>query len=235
MKTYMKLALAAVGIAAASATQASAADLGGSMKDTPEPPAYSRDYGRDWMIRARVLGVIPDESTSNWRNISGDNDVGIDNSVVPELDFTYFFNRNLAVELIAAVTPHEISGKADLAGADIGKAWLLPPTVLLQYHFETERGWKPYVGAGINYTVFFNEKAGDFDTLKLDNSFGWALQAGIDIPIRDNWYFNIDVKKLWLDTEATVNGTIRADVNIDPWIVGVGLGYRFGGPHEVLK
>ncbi len=153
---------------------------------------------------------------------------------MPELDLTYFCNRNLAVEVIAAVTPHDIEGKGAIAGADIGNVWLLP-----QYHFDMGGPIKPYVGAGINYTVFFNADAGSgFSALDLENKFGWALQAGVDIHLRDNWFLNFDVKKLWLDTEATVvtGGTqVRADVDIDPWIIGVGLGYRFGGYPEPLK
>jgi outer membrane protein len=75
-----------------------------------------------------------------------------------------------------------------------------------------------------------------FNSLKLNNNWGWALQAGVDIHLQGNWFFNVDVKKLWLDTEATINGgAVRADVAIDPWLVGVGLGYRFGGTPEPLK
>lgn len=107
---------------------------------------------------------------------------------------------------------------------------------MLQYHFDAGHGIKPYVGAGVNYTMFFGEDAKDVDSLELENSFGWGLQAGVDIHLRDNWFLNVDVKKLWLDTEAKVNGgAITTDVAIDPWIVGVGLGYRFGGAPDALK
>lgn len=234
MKAYKALLMAAAGLYAMSTTAVIAADLGDSLKDSTDY-GYSTVYG-PWMVRGRILGVIPDEGTSNW-NIPGDPDVDIDNSVVPELDITYFFTNNIAAELILGVTPHDISGAGDLAAVDdIGSVWLLPPTLLLQYHFELDQGIKPYVGAGINYTVFFNEDGGDLGSLDLENSFGWALQAGVDIPIQDNWYLNVDVKKLWLDTEATVNGgAITADVDIDPWIIGVGLGYRFGGYDVPLK
>jgi outer membrane protein len=221
-------------LAAVSATAVMAADLDKSFKDTPAE-AYSADYGRGWMIRGRILGVMPSEDTSDWSGIAGA-DLSIDNSIVPELDVTYFFNRNLAIEVIAGVTPHDIEGKGSLANVDVGSAWLLPPTVMLQYHFDTGHGFKPYLGAGVNYTVFFNEDAKDVDSLDLENNWGWGLQAGVDIPLRDNWFLNVDVKRLWLDTEARVNGgDIIADVKIDPWIVGVGLGYRFGGMPDALK
>jgi outer membrane protein len=237
MKTEKRiLAAVAVIVLLGASDAAMAADLGGSTKDAPQYD-QAASYGAGWMIRGRILGVIPDEESS-W-NIDPNADVSVDNAYVPELDITYFFNNNIAVELIAAVTPHEVKGSAgDLAGVDVGDVWLLPPTLTLQYHFDIGHGIKPYVGAGVNYTVFFNEDAkgdvvSDFD---LENSFGWALQAGVDIHLRDNWFFNVDVKKLWLETDAEVNGgAIAGDVEINPWIVGVGLGYRFGHGDSPLK
>lgn len=175
----------------------------------------------DFMIRARALGVIPQEDSS----LSIGGSVNVDNSVVPELDVTYFFTPNVAVELIAAVTPHDVETNT---GIDAGSAWLLPPTLTLQYHFTQLENIKPYLGAGINYTHFFNEDAGVLNSVNYDDSFGAALQAGFDIPIQDNWYFNLDVKKVFISTTATFSPTgIRADVDIDPWLVGVGIGYRF--------
>ncbi|MEJ2229164.1 MAG: OmpW family outer membrane protein, partial [Alphaproteobacteria bacterium] len=167
-------------------------------------------------------------------------DAAIDNSVVPELDFTYFFNKNLAVEVIAVVTPHTIDGKQGLSAlGEVGDVWLLPPTVLLQYHFDLGNGIKPYIGAGVNYTVFFGEDEGpNYTNLKVDNGFGFAAQAGVDIHLEGNWFLNVDVKKIWLDTELSVdyNGsTYTTDVDVDPLIVGVGLGYRFGGYTAPLK
>lgn len=237
MKTTTRLLLAVMGFAAVSATGAMAADLGGSYKDAP---VYETEWGAGWMIRGRVLGVLPDEGSSNW-NLGAGPDLSIDNSVVPELDFTYFFNKNLAIEVIAGVTPHDIDAKGTISGlGNIGDVWLLPPTVTLQYHFDLGNGIKPYVGAGLNYTVFFNEDSGpNFRNLELENGFGFAAQAGVDIHLQGNWFLNVDVKKIWLDTEASVNlanGThVTADVDVDPLIIGVGLGYRFGGHPAPLK
>jgi len=175
----------------------------------------------DWMVRARMLGVIPQESSH--MNIA--DKVRVDNSVVPELDITYFFSDNIAAELIAAVTPHDISTRG---GVDAGSAWLLPPTATLQYHFTDYDQAKPYLGAGVNYTHFFNAKAGSLNAVKYDDSIGFALQAGIDVPIADRWYFNADVKKIWIDTTARFSPSgVRADVDINPLLVGVGIGYRF--------
>lgn len=173
----------------------------------------------DIMIRGRALGVMPDESSS--MNIA--TSIKLSNSYVPELDATYFFTPNIAAEVIAAVTPHHVSTKS---GVNAGDVWLLPPTVTLQYHFTQLASVKPYVGAGINYTHFFGASGGALNHPEYTDSVGPALQVGADIPLQGNWYANLDVKKLWIDTTAKFTG-VRADVDIDPWVVGVGVGYKF--------
>lgn len=186
-------------------------------------PALAADDFKagDFMIRARALGVVPDESG----HASNGDSISINNSAVPELDFTYFFTPNISAELIAAVTPHDVKTSS---GIDAGDAWLLPPTLTLQYHFTQMDGIKPYVGAGVNYTHFFNEDGGALDAVEYDDSFGAALQVGVDIPIKDNWYANIDVKKVFINTTAKFSPSgVRADVDIDPWLIGVGIGYKF--------
>ena len=183
------------------------------------------------MIRGRALVVHPQESAKlnlNGVRIPGA-DVDISTSVVPELDITYFFTPNLAAELILGVTPHRVKGTGALAGTRIGDAWLLPPTVMLQYHFTGLGNVKPYVGAGVNYTVFFNEEAkGNFTKFDLDNTFGFALQAGVDIMLDKHWGINFDVKKLFLEPKVNVNnGLVTGKVKIDPWLIGTGVTYRF--------
>lgn len=175
----------------------------------------------DFMVRVRALGVVPQESST--MNIAAK--VKVDSSIVPEMDFTYFFTPNISAELIAAVTPHDVKTNT---GIDAGNSWLLPPTLTLQYHFTQFDTFKPYVGAGINYTHFFNEDAGSLTSVKYDDGFGGALQAGMDIPIQGNWYANIDVKKVFISTTAKFTpSNVRADVDINPWLIGVGIGYKF--------
>lgn len=175
----------------------------------------------DIMIRARALGVLPDTDSS--MNIA--DKVKLTNSYVPEFDVSYFFTPNISAELIAAVTPHSVSTKG---GVDAGKVWLLPPTLTLQYHFTQLDSIKPYVGAGVNYTHFFGQNPGSLTNAKYDDSWGGALQAGADIPLGSNWYANLDVKKIYINTDAKFsNGAVRANVDINPWVVGVGVGYKF--------
>ena len=176
----------------------------------------------DWLLRARALGVVPQEG-STLTGATGR--IKVDNSVVPELDISYFFTANISAELIAAVSPHNV---ATTGGVDAGDSWLLPPTLTLQYHFTQLESIKPYIGAGVNYTHFFNADAGALVSVKYDDSFGGALQAGVDIPIKDNWYFNLDVKKVYISTTAKFSPSgVRADVDINPWLIGVGIGYKF--------
>ena len=176
----------------------------------------------DWMVRLRGIAVVPDEDS----DLSGG--VGtakIDTAIVPELDITYFFTKNIAAELILATANHEVS---TTTGLDVGDVWLLPPTLTLQYHLTELGAIKPYIGAGVNYTIFYNEDAGQFSDVEYDNSFGFALQAGVDFEVAEGIYLNADVKKIWLDTDINVqNGASTGDVDIDPWIFGLGVGYRF--------
>jgi len=191
-------------------------------------PAFAAmdDNAGHVLVRGRILGVLPDES-ADITPVGGD--VDIDNSIVPEVDFSYFFTNNIALELIAAVTPHDATAvNTSLGDVDVGDVWLLPPTLTLQYHFTGIEGVKPYVGAGVNFTHFFNADAGALSNVDYKDSFGPALQAGIDVPINDKWFFNADIKKIWIDTEAKFNnGGVRADIDINPWVVGIGVGYRF--------
>ena len=178
-----------------------------------------------WMIRGRALIVVPQEDLNSSNALPASADVSIDTSVVPEFDITYFFTPNLAVELILGTTPHDV--KVTNPNVDLGSVWLLPPTLTLQYHFAPEGRIRPYIGAGVNYTIFYGKDEPSGTTVDYDNAFGWALQAGVDIPIDEHWSLNADVKQVFLSTDVTVNGAIKADVDINPTLVGIGVGYRF--------
>ncbi len=141
----------------------------------------------------------------------------VSTTVVPELDITYFFTPNIAAELVLGVTRHHINGAATLAGTDVGRVWLLPPTLMLQYHFTNFGNFKPYVGAGVNYTFFFSEKAagGTITQFSVEDSFGFALQAGFDLMLDRHWGLNFDVKKLYLRPDVSFNnGALTGKVAI---------------------
>lgn len=188
------------------------------------PLAALAENDGSWMVRARVIGVLPSED-AEIVPIGGDTD--IDDAYVPELDFTYFFAKNWAAELILATAPHEVSHTP--TGLDLGEVWLLPPTLLLQYHFQPDHPtFRPYLGAGVNYTLFYGVDDPAGLNVEYDNSFGFALQAGVDFPIGGGWAINADVKKIFINTDVTIAPLgVSADVDINPWVVGVGVGYRY--------
>jgi len=169
-----------------------------------------------WMVRARAVNLDSANKDSTGLGLT------INNKTIPEVDVTYFFNKNIAAELILTVPQkHTLSA----GGTAIGSLRHLPPTLTVQYHFDMG-GFKPYVGAGLNYTRFssVNLPAGvDIDR----NSFGPALQAGVDIPLSKNLYLNFDVKKVYIKTDVSAAGVKAGTFKVDPVLVGVGLGWRF--------
>ncbi|MGE0559513.1 MAG: OmpW family protein [Burkholderiales bacterium] len=172
----------------------------------------------DWLGRARVININPDASSSALN-------LDVDTQTTLELDFSYFLTNNLALELILATKKHEVTA----GGVPVGTVKHLPPTLTLQYHFSPQASVRPYVGAGINYTRFYDVNLGG-GTLDVDNSsWGGALQAGVDIPINKNFFLNIDVKKIWIDTDVKVaaTGATAANLKINPVIIGVGVGMKF--------
>ena len=178
------------------------------------------DYSK-WQARFRIISVIPSPSD----DIVGA-DVDISTAFVPELDFTYFFTRNIAAELILATTKHNVEVEN---GADLGHVWLLPPTLNLQYHFYAG-DFKPYIGAGINYTIFYGVDEGDVVGMDYDNTVGFSFQAGVDYNITNQWFLNLDIKQLLLSTDVDVDtgaGVLPVEVDINPLVIGVGVGRKF--------
>jgi len=189
--------------------------------------AFRTKQAGDWLVRGRATTVVPMDG-GNVENRATGVDTGLDvsnitNSVIPELDFTYFWTRNIATELVLGTTRHKVEATG---GVDVGNVWLLPPTLTVQYHPLPDSRISPYIGAGINYTIFYGE-GGGLPGFDVKNDFGFALQAGVDYALSGPWSLNFDVKKLFLRPEA-VTSTLRVDnVKIDPWLVSVGVGYRF--------
>lgn len=192
--------------------------------------ASSGDGGSPWQFRLRGIVVTPDES-ADIEAIGGD--ASISTAFVPELDISYFFDENWSLELILATTKHDVEAVGTLVGdIDLGHVWLLPPTLTGQYHF-TGGDFVPYVGAGLNLTLFYGVDEGPVaDDVDYDTAVGYALQGGFDFMLNDKWFLNVDVKKLFLNTDATVNATtalgatVVADVDINPWIFGFGVGVK---------
>jgi outer membrane protein len=194
----------------------------------------------DVLVRLRAIDVIPTESSSSVLPSFPGEEVSVDNAIVPEIDFTYMVSDHIGLELIAATTKHHVSGKTGTTGSigRLASSWVLPPTLTLQYHFSPAGKVHPYVGTGINYTIFYSEKASSgLETavgstkVGLKDSIGWAVQAGMDIDVSGNMFVNVDVKYIDMRTTARLNTTAlgleSVRVKINPVMVGAGVGYRF--------
>jgi outer membrane protein len=227
-------------------------------------PAIAQEAG-DWQVRVGVGLVAPDTGKEDlvFEGTALDTfNIEVDDGVSAVFDVTYFLSPNWGVELLAS-TPftHEINGKGALAGlGEIGETKHLPPTLSLQYHFAPGADFRPYLGAGVNYTLFFDDQTnaglhqGVVDTangalgtdfsggdtnLSIDESFGAALQAGIDIDFGQNWFWNLNVRYIMIDADATLRTrtfdatgaettfTSSLDTEIDPFVYSAQIGFRF--------
>ncbi|MFG1477755.1 OmpW family protein [Xanthobacter sp. V4C-4] len=210
------------------AGQAVAADLTTPVYKAP----VVEEAQSPWQIRLRALYVKPE----NGGAVNGVpfSDLDYSDSVTPELDITYYFTKNIAAELILGTTNSTISGAGSIAGLnDIAKVWILPPTLTLQYHFTDFGPFKPYIGAGVNYTVFYSPsiKNSAFSSIDVNDTWGIALQAGFDWMIDKHWGINVDVKKLFLEPDfvlqTTTGALLTGNADLNPWLIGAGVTYRF--------
>lgn len=201
-------------------------------------PAAARQG--DVLVRVRTILVAPNEKSGPILPAFPGETVGVSDSFMPEIDFTYMATNHLGLELIVATTKHNLSGRAGTTGS-IGKlatTWVLPPTLTAQYHFRPDRHVRPYVGAGINYSIFWNEDAsGGLEAavgsthVRLSDSVGWAAQAGVDIDLTRRIFLNLDIKYIDMHTTARLAtaaiGVQKVRVDINPIVAGIGLGMRY--------
>jgi outer membrane protein len=175
----------------------------------------------DWLLRIGVGNVDPKSNNGQVASV--------DSGTALVFNGTYFFTPNIGFEILAA-TPfsHDIKLASD--GTKVGETKHLPPTFSLQYHFATGGAFKPYVGAGLNYTLFFDEDttgplAGS--SLKLDDSVGLAAQLGADFDVSDRMFLNFDVRWIDINTDAELDGSPLEKVEIDPMVYSLTLGWKF--------
>jgi outer membrane protein len=178
--------------------------------------AQAQNSEGPWLVRLRAVNIDSANDDATGLGLS------INNKVIPEVDVSYFFNKSWSTELVLTVPQtHTLYSK----GARIGQLDHLPPTLLLQYHWDGQT-LQPYVGAGINYTRFSSVQAPAGVGIT-ENSWGGALQLGVDVKIGNNMVFNVDVKKVYIGTDVSSNGSKLGSFKVDPVLVGVGLGWRF--------
>jgi outer membrane protein len=204
-------------------------------------PAVFAQEG-NWMVRVRALSMQVDNENSTTAIVPAFGEVQVEDKIFPEVDFTYFFTKNIAAELILTYPQkHDVT----LGGSKIGDVKHLPPVLTLQYHFIPDGTIRPYAGIGVNYTRFMDvdldagrtPQLGGAGGIPLDverDSFGLSGQIGVDFKVAPNWFINLDVKYVDIDTEVKVKnsspvlpGAKVTDLQIDPWLYSVGVGYRF--------
>ncbi|HGF5097780.1 TPA: outer membrane protein OmpW [Vibrio parahaemolyticus] len=197
------------------------------------PSVFAHKQG-DFVLRVGAASVVPNDSSD--KILGSQEELKVDSNTQLGLTFGYMFTDNISLELLAA-TPfsHDIS--TDLVGSDIADTKHLPPTLMVQYYFgEPQSKFRPYVGAGLNYTIFFDEgfnstgKAAGLSDLKLDDSFGLAANVGVDYMINDQWFLNASAWYANIETEATYKfggAKQKTDVKINPWVFMISGGYKF--------
>lgn len=197
-------------------------------------PAAAQDYTPKakgtLVVTGRLTGVLPDESGEVRTAAGADTglDVEVSDDWKPTLGFSYFLTDNIAVEAILGTTRHEVDAVGPAGATTVHETWVLPPVVTVQYHFNPKGRVSPYVGAGINAMIFYGgDDRNGFD-VDIDNGFGTALQAGVDVALKGPWSLNVDAKKVFFETDASINGgALKSEVTLDPWVVSAGISRRF--------
>ena len=176
-----------------------------------------------WLVRLRAVDLQSANKDSTGLDLT------INDKVIPEVDISYFLTPQIAVELVLTY-PQKQTIRSN--GTDIGSLKHLPPTLTAQYHFTSFGAFKPYVGAGLNYTRFSSVR---FDPAVQTarqpslskNNVGLVVQVGFDYEFIKNTYFNVDAKKVQIRTDVSSAGTEVGTFEVDPWLIGVGIGRRF--------
>jgi len=211
---------------------------------TFSPLALANQAG-DFYVRGGLTNVSPDSGKTNILLADADSTMTltVDDNTQLGLNFVYFYDQNWAIELLAAtpfthdVTIQDKNAVLGVDGAKLGEVSQLPPTISALYYFDSNSEFKPYVGVGLNYTIFFNEefesapKSLGLDDLELDGSFGYSVQVGADYHIDKNWHINASVRYIDIQSDATFdvggNNIGKATIDIDPMVYSLMLGYKF--------
>jgi outer membrane protein len=177
-----------------------------------------------WQVRVRAVHLNPADKSDPLGGVGASDRIGVSNKTIPEVDISYFVTPNISAELVLTYPQkHDVT----LDGQKIGTFKHLPPTLLAQYHFTPTSSFSPYLGLGVNWTTFSKNQILDGAGSLEHDSFGLALQAGVDYKLDKNWSLNLDIKKVQIRSDVMVAGAKVSKVKVDPVLLGVGVGYRF--------
>ncbi|WP_076417373.1 OmpW family outer membrane protein [Colwellia sp. UCD-KL20] len=207
---------------------------------------FAADYqSGDIVVRGGITNVnaSSDHTSILLNNTDSSMTLTVDDNSQLGLNFLYFYSTNIAIEVLAAtpfthdVTIHDKNAVLNVDGAKLGEVTQLPPTISVLYYIENQSAFKPYVGLGVNYTIFFDEQFEDapkslgLSNLELDASFGLSYQLGVDYLINDNFHINASARYIDISTDATfdVGGESigKATIDVDPMVYSIMLGYKF--------
>jgi outer membrane protein len=216
-KPHIALVTAAAALGLASVAHADTIDGGGKQAGSI-------------IVDVRATDVIPDSGSSIQTPNGVDTGLTthVSDSIVPTLGISYFFTDHIAAELVLGTSYHEISAVGGPTNVLVHKTWVLPPILSAQYHFAPKSDISPYVGVGANYMIFYSGRDDNGFTVKLRDGFGVSIEGGVDVALNKRTYLNLDVKKVFFETKATINGgALNSSVHLDPWVPSLGIGFRF--------
>lgn len=184
------------------------------------PGLAEAEVANPWQVRAGVSYIVPKSDNGTLAGLSAE----VSKQAGPSFNVSYFLTPNIAADLLLA-TPfrHDVS----LNGTRIGDVEHLPPVLSLQYHFAPQAKIRPYVGAGVNYTFFMHERAPALGNLKLEDSVGLAMQAGVDFAVDQHFSVGVDARYIDISSEVTLNGANIGTAHIDPMVYSMTMAYRF--------
>lgn len=190
--------------------------------------AVAKEAG-DWIIRAGVSYIDP-KSDNGTVNGASPIELDVGSATMLTFDGTYMITSNFGVELLAALPfKHDIDGQLGNQSVELATVKHLPPTLSAVYHFNSAGKFQPYLGAGLNWTIFFDENEKDAlggSSLKLTNSLGLAAVAGIDIALSERMFLNGNIRYMDIDSDVKLDGEKVAKASIDPWVYAINIGWK---------
>jgi outer membrane protein len=192
--------------------------------------AYQPEAKGTLKIDLRASAVVPSGNDTIFTAAGADTGLRaqVSDAVMPTLGFTYFVTDQISVEAILTATQHDAFAVGGGSSTKVHSTWVLPPVVTLQFHPFPKARVSPYVGAGANLMLYFAGQDYNGFKVRLKDEFGYAFQAGFDVALTGPWSLNVDAKKVFTRTTATINnGDLYSHIHLDPWVVSLGVGRKF--------